>query len=234
MVPNKKSGRILGLLLLVSAIPGAIGTSMRGLSGADTDTTQLLLQVVENSEKMNTAIQLDMLSNALAVVIALFLFPWMKKHNSRLAMGYTGTVFSFFIIIAVSNILHLMLLSISADYAANPGTADQSFITMAKMLYEGYYWTHFLVLMLYSMTSFMMHYFLFKTRLVPGWLAIWGLLASVIVFSGGALQMADIKVSMLFFIQNGICMLTFIGWLLAVGFNPEHLQKQEVQHISPN
>ena len=216
----KKSGRILGLLFLASVITGGAGTALRGLAGAESNTTAFLSSVVESMSQMKLAINLDMLGSAIGVIIGIFLLPIIRKHSLRMASAYIAIACINFTIITVSNIIHVALLSVSAGFDLTSVSDTLHFTTLAQMLYDTYYWTHFLMLLLYSIGGAILLYFLFKTQLVPRWLAIWGLLASAIVFLGGALQLAEIKVSFLLFAQNGIFMLTFIGWLLVMGFRP--------------
>ncbi|WP_411030426.1 DUF4386 domain-containing protein [Spongiimicrobium sp. 3-5] len=223
MQTTKNTGRLLGLLFLATVIAGATGTALRGFPEADANTTDFLIGVIENTGQMKLAIALDILSSAVGVLIALFLFPYIKQYGHRLAMGYTGIAFVNFAIITVSNIIHVTLLSVGSDFDA-VGATGSHFTTLASILYDAYYWTHFLILMLYSIGGSVLYYFLFKTQLVPRWLAAWGLLASAIVFTGGALQLADIGVPFWFFIQNGIFILTFTGWLLAMGFSKTRLE----------
>ncbi len=226
MNPTKTTGRILGLLFLLTTIAGGIGTTIRGLSGSDVDTSAFLVSVLENTNKMNLAISLDMLSSLIAVLIALYIFPFINAFNQRLAVGYFGIASINFVILTVSNVIHVALLSVSTDFAALENSVDYPyFIALGKMLYSSYYWVHFFMLLMYSIGGSLLYFYLLKARLIPSWLAIWGLLASVIVFAGGALQLAGLSVSMLLFVQNGIFLLTFIGWLLIVGFRPKAYQE---------
>jgi len=221
MQVTKNTGRVIGLLFLLSAIAGGWGTSIRGLSGARTNTTDFLNSVVENASQMKLAIGLDMLGSAIAVLIAIYLYPIIKKYSSRLAIAYAGIALITFVIITLSNLVHWSLLAVGNQYDAGPGTELQHYTTLALMHYEAYYWSHFLLLMCYAIGGTLLYYFLLKTALVPKWLVIWGILAQTVVFAGAALQIVDIPVSFYLFVQNGIFILIFIGLLLALGFKTE-------------
>jgi hypothetical protein len=228
MALTTKTGRILGFLFLLTVLAGATGTAFRGLGGAEANSTEFLEDILLHMGQMKLAISLDILASTIGVGIAIFLYSFIKKYNQRLAIAYLAITGINFTIIVVSNIIHVNLLSLSEEYAVTTATTTDHFTTLAKMLHEAYYWTHFLMLMLYSLGGLVLYYFLFKTRLIPGWLSIWGILASIVVFFGGALQLADIKVSGLLFVQNGIYVLTFIAWLLIKGFNPMYIKELEV------
>ncbi|MBT8294082.1 MAG: DUF4386 domain-containing protein [Eudoraea sp.] len=227
MALTKKTGRILGFLFLLTVLAGATGTAFRGLGGAEANSTEFLEDIMLHMGQMKLAISLDILASAIGVGIALFLYSFIKKYDQRLAIAYLTIAGINFTIIVVSNIIHVNLLSLSEEFAVTTAETTDHFTTLAKMLHEAYYWTHFLMLMLYSIGGSVLYYFLFRTKLVPVWLSIWGILASIVVFFGGALQLADIKVSGLLFVQNGIYILTFIIWLLVKGFNPKYIKSLE-------
>ncbi len=223
MQPTKRTGRLLGLLFLLSMILGGTGTAMRGLSGVDTETTGFLVTLAENTVQMRWAIGLDMLGSALGIVIAIFLFPYVKKYSVRLGATYLGIAMINFGVITLSNVIHVTMLSLGEGYASSSFQNEEILVVLAKTLYDSYYWTHFLMLLLYSVGGSALFYILFKTSWVPKWLASWGLLAAMVVFMGGALQMADIRVSFYLFIQNGLFMLVFVLWLLIFGFREQEL-----------
>ncbi|MBT8181988.1 MAG: DUF4386 domain-containing protein [Eudoraea sp.] len=227
MALTKKTGRILGFLFLLTVLAGATGTAFRGLGGAEANSTEFLEDIMLHMGQMKLAISLDILASAIGVGIALFLYSFIKKYDQRLAIAYLTIAGINFTIIVVSNIIHVNLLSLSEEFAVTTAETTDHFTTLAKMLHEAYYWTHFLMLMLYSIGGSVLYYFLFRTKLVPVWLSIWGILASIVVFFGGALQLADIKVSGLLYVQKGIYILTFIIWLLVKGFNPKYIKSLE-------
>lgn len=224
---TKKSGRILGFLFLLTVLAGATGTTIRGLGGAEANSTGFLEEIMQHMGQMKLAISLDILASAIGVGIAIFLYAFIKKYDQRLANAYLAIAGINFTIIVVSNIIHVGLLSLSEEFAVTTAATTDHYTTLAKILYDTYYWTHFLILILYSLGGSVLYFFLLKTRLIPGWLSFWGILASIVVFLGGALQLADIKVSGLLFVQNGIYVLTFILWLLVKGFNPKYIEGLE-------
>lgn len=218
---TKNTGRLVGILFLITVIVGGWGTSIRGLSGARDNIVAFLSSLVENANQMKLAIGLDMLGSAIGVLITIYLYPIIKKYSTRLAIGYIGIGFISFTIITISNVIHWSLITVGANYADVTASKAPHFATLAIMHYEAYYFTHFLLLMCYAIGGLILYYSLFKIKLIPLWLAVWGLLASSIVFAGGALQLFEIPVSFYLFMQNGVFILTFIGYLLTMGFRTD-------------
>ncbi len=218
---TKNSGRIVGFLFLITVIVGGWGTSIRGLSGARDNITEFLNRLVSTSGQMKLAIALDMLGSAIAVFIAIYLYTYIKKYSARLAIAYIGIALISFAIITMSNAVHWSLLTVGADFHGTTLSEAPYFASLAIMHYESYYWLHFILLMCYAIGGSILYYFLLKTSLVPKWLALWGIIAQTIVFTGAVLQLLDIPVSFYLFIQNGIFMLSFILFLLVAGFKTE-------------
>ena len=218
---TKNTGRIVGVLFLLTVITGAWGTATRGFSGVEPNTTGFLDHIITSTSQMKLAIGLDMLGSAISVLIAIYLYPIIKKNSARLAIAYIGIALVSFTIITISNVVHISLLSVASEYslATNPNT--ENFTTLTAMHHSAYYWAHFVLLMCYAIGGSVLYYFLLKTELVPKWLAIWGILAQTIVFAGGALQLFEIPVSFYLFIQNGVFILSFILFLLIIGFKTE-------------
>ena len=219
-IPNQNSGRILGLLFLGTMFTGGAGTALRGLSGAEIETIEFVTMVSEASSQMKNAIYLDMMGSAIAVGIAIFLFPFVRKVNLRLSLAYLSIACINFVIITMSNVLHIGLLSVAADYTTSQVGEGSFYVTLGKLFFESYYWVHFLMLMMYSIGGWFLFYFMYASKLIPSWLAIWGIVANVIVFAGGALQIVDLPASIYMFIQNGIFMIVLAIWLLVRGFQP--------------
>ena len=217
---TKNTGRIVGLLFLLTVITGGWGTAIRGLSGARDNIIAFLNSVSENASQMKLAIGLDMFGSAIAVLIAIYLYPIIKKYSERLAITYVGIGFISFAIITMSNVIHWSLISVGANFADTASEAPH-FATLAIMHYEAYYWVHFLLLMSYAVGGSVLYYSLFKIKLIPLWLAVWGLLAQTIVFVGGALSILNVSVPFYLFLQNGVFILTFILFLLIMGFRTE-------------
>ncbi len=217
---TQNSGRVFGLLFLLTSIAGGVGTAFRGLSsGAPSTTTTFLKEVFENTSQMKQAIGLDMLSTVLALCMVIFLYPYVKKHNQRVASGYLAIGIINSGVITISNIFHFALLAISANYMDTTPVDASYYTVVSHMLYESYYSAHFITLILFSIGNFILMYYFFKTHIIPKVLVIWGFLANFLVFLGGLFQLADISVSGYLFVQNGIYILIFIIWLLIKGFS---------------
>lgn len=219
MESNQKTGRTIGFLLLLIMALGIPSVVLRGLSTSMVASSDFLNEIFQNSFKMRIAVLLDILASALWLVIALILFPTIKKYKNSFALWFFGIWLVQFAVIVFSNISHLSLLSLTNEFVSTGATDTELFSTLGLLKIEEYFWAHFMSLMLYASAAFSLYYFLFQTKLVPRFLSAWGMVAISLVFIASWLNIFDINPSFYFFSQNGIHMIAFMGWLIAKGFN---------------
>ncbi|UII79153.1 DUF4386 domain-containing protein [Flagellimonas sp. CMM7] len=216
---NQKIGRTVGFLLLLIMVLGIPSVTLRGLSTSMVVSPTFLNEVFQNALQMRIAILLDILASTLWLIIAIILFPTIKKYKNSFALWFLGVWLVQFSVIIFSNISHLSLLSLSNVFVATEGTGTEFFSILGQLKIEEYFWAHFMSLMLYAAAAFCLYYFLFQTRLVPRFLSVWGMVAISLVFIASWLNIFDINPSFYLYSQNGIHMIAFIGWLIAKGFN---------------
>nr|WP_299389047.1 DUF4386 domain-containing protein [Allomuricauda sp.] len=221
MKQNQKTGRIVGLLLFLIMAAGIPSLNLRGLS------TRLILEpnfmefIHDHALGMRFAMLLDILTSALWLSIAIILFPMIKKYKLSLALTFFGLWLVNFGVIIYSNISHLSLISLS-EHFMEMGALDQNALEVAGLQkIHDYFWAHFMALITYASAAFVLFYYLFRTRLVPRFLSVWGMGAISLVFLASWANIFDLDISFHFYSQNGLHMVTFIGWLLIKGFrNP--------------
>ncbi|WP_133248443.1 DUF4386 domain-containing protein [Flagellimonas aquimarina] len=227
MKSNQKTGRTVGFLLLLIMALGIPSVVLRGLSTSMVTSPDFLNEIFQNSFQMRIAVLLDILTSALWLLIALLLFPIIKKYKNSFALWFFGIWLVQFAVIIFSNISHLSLLSLSKEFVIAEGADTGYFSTLGLLLIEEYFWAHFMSLMLFATAAFSLYYFLFQTKLVPRFLSVWGMVAISLVFLASWLNIFEVNTSFYFYSQNGIFMVVFMGWLIAKGFNPNEAIPKE-------
>jgi hypothetical protein len=69
--------------------------------------------------------------------------------------------------------------------------------------------------------AFFLCWLLYRTRLIPRWLAGWGLLGYALHAAGAIAEIFGIPISLILLIPGGLFELTVAFWLLIKGFQPE-------------
>lgn len=221
MKTDIKTGRVVGVLFLLMIITGSISLDYRGLSTSLTESETFLQTVFENSFDMRIAILLDFIAALTWILIFIYVYPVLKKHLKDMSIWHFGFGFLVinFVIIVVSNISHLSLITLSKAFI-NADSPDLGYYrTLGKMSIRDYYSAHFFSLITYTIGAAALFYALFKTKIVPRFLSIWGIFAMMVVFGATWFQIFGYKVSFNFYMQNGLHIISFTLWLIIKGFS---------------
>ena len=187
---------------------------------------------VENG--FETKILLGVLNDLLLVVsavgTAVMLFPYIRKWNEHLALGYLCFRFMEAVFIAIGLVSILGLLSLSMHYET--GTLTNETVQAAGFLLQSFHrWTFMLGpnLML-GINTFLYSYLLLRTGLVPKPLAIFGMVTAVFVFGAGLLDMfGSIEpvstAKGILALPVGVYEMILAVWLMVKGFNKQKLNE---------
>ena len=220
MNSDRKTSLMVGILLIAGILFGILN-SVPALERPDyltklpTIETQVLIAVFFQS--------------AMAVVyvsIAVLLFPIIKQFNERYAIGYFGfrIIGAAFLFIGIISLLLLLLLS--QNFVAAGQTNLPYFQDTGELLRAGRdFMNHIGMILPWSLGGLILYYCMLRMKLVPKWLALWGLIGSSLTTLSTLLLMIDVIriVTPTYFIMNApnaLFELTLAVFLLAKGFNP--------------
>ena len=186
MNTNKRTARIVGVLFIAATVVSILGTLI--FLGPPLDDPDYLVNVSANENQVVIGVLLEIIAAGAVAGTGITLFPIFKKHNEALALGYAAgrTVEGVFII--VSAIGALLLLTLSREYVA--GAPDAShFQTLGTVLRAERDW-NFLVgpNLVFSLNALMLSYMLYRSRLVPRWLSVWGLVGAPLILAATLLR----------------------------------------------
>ena len=219
MNTDQKSARIVGVFFLVAMITSLAGgiwlesilTGPDYLETAAASETQVLLGVLLE------------LTNCLAVIgIAAVLFPLMRKQSGSLAAGYLGTRVVEAVVLAVAAVSPLLIVTLSQEYLV-AGAADAAFFGSAGALVMAArgHLASLLTPIFFSLAALLLYYFLYRARLVPRFIPVWGFIAVVSLFTWNMLEAFGISISagMVFALPMILNEILLGIWLLAKGFD---------------
>lgn len=219
MNSNKSLGRLIGLLLLLMMLAGAAGVSLRGLSSALSESEEFLTVIDTRAADMRLAIFLDTSASMFVLGIAITMFPVISRHKKSLAFWVLGLWVLQIGIVALANVCHLSLLALSKAFTSSGSAEIAHYLVSGRVLIEGYFAAHLLGLIFFGLGAFVFYYALLRSKMLPQFLAGWGMMATSIVAIVSWIQLFDYDVNFGFYIQHGVFLLFVITWLLAKGFN---------------
>jgi hypothetical protein len=155
---------------------------------------------------------------ALAMV-PVMLFPIFKKYNEALALGavvFRGALEAVTYIAIV--ICWLLLIILSVEFV-KAGAPDASYFqTLGILLLEAADWFGYVLSIVFSIGALMIYYLFYKSKLIPRWLSIWGLIGAILYLAQPLLAMFGSELDILF-APLAVQEMVLAVWLIVKGFN---------------
>ena len=148
------------------------------------------------------------------------MFPILKRHNERIAIGYLAARIVDAVFIAVMVLFILLQIPLASEYIKAAGS-DASFLqALSSVFMQGQLYAYNFGMSFVGIASLMLCYTLYRAKLVPRILAVWGLVGYAIILCGSVLEVLGFNLLTIHAIPGGLWEL-FIGvWLIVKGFNP--------------
>ena len=147
------------------------------------------------------------------------MFPILRRHNERNAVGYLAARIMDATFIAVMALLIVIQIPIGAAYL-NAGTADMSYLqALSTVLAEGNLYAYEFAMTTLGVAGVILCTAFVRTNLIPRPLAVWGLVGYAVILCGSVLEILGFNLSSIQAIPGGLWEV-FIGvWLIVKGFN---------------
>ena len=190
----RRTARIVGILFLAGYLAYGVGSLIAaGIvdSGDRSSSTALFV----------TGAALMLLNSAFVIGIGVLMFPILRAHNKAIAAGYLGTRTFEGVGLAIG-VVSLIVLTGSPAIHANSVSYN---VAEAGL----------------GIGSLFFCALLFRTGLVPRFLAVWGFIGYACFAGGTLLELFGVAgAGLVGAIPGGLFELTFGIWLIAKGFNP--------------
>jgi Domain of unknown function (DUF4386) len=184
-----RTARIVGVLFLAGYLAYGVGSLIAKGSADSSGSTALFV----------TGAALMLLNSAFVIGIGVLMFPILRPHNTAIAAGYLGTRIFEGVVLAIG-VVSLIVLTGSAAIHAN-----SVFYNVAE---AGL-----------GIGSLFFCALLFRTGLVPRFLAVWGFIGYACFAGGTLLELFGVAgAGLVGAIPGGLFELTFGIWLIARGF----------------
>ena len=221
---DRRSATFVGIMFILATV-----SSMLGLfyfyPPILTDPNYLVNGAAHTNQVVLGAL-MELVLVVSAIGTAIGLFPVLRPYGERIALGHLCFRFLEAVVITIGIVAFLSLLTLSQTFVASGADDASSFHVAGAVLHAVYKWTSMIgPLFFLGINTLMYSSLLYKSKLVPRPLAVWGLTGAILVFGyamlvvfGVAVQAADRWVFLA--MPIGIFEMVFAGWLIAKGFNP--------------
>jgi Domain of unknown function (DUF4386) len=160
-----------------------------------------------------------MILNSLIVAgIGVLLQPILKKHHPGIARMYLLCRLAEALLLSVGVGCLLYQIGLSEQYSEQQ--ASYTAIQMRSALAtQGYYYTYQLAMLSLGVGSVALCALLYRVRLLPAWLALWGVAGYALLGLGALLEMSGIHYGIMLSIPGGLFELWLGIVLIIKGFN---------------
>ena len=151
------------------------------VSGPARDQARYLVDVSSNANQITVGALLVLLMGLALAMVPVVMFPLFKKYNEVLALGcvvFRGALET--VIYIAMTIGWLVLIALSLEYV-KAGTPDAAYFqTLGAILLAGIDATSTILIIIFGLGALMLYMIFYRSRLIPRWLSIWGLIAIIL------------------------------------------------------
>lgn len=181
MNTDRKIAITAGVLFIVATAASLLGTSF---TRPILDAPDYLSRMSSNGNQIIIGALLSFIAAATSSGIAMSLYPLLKKHNEGLALGSVGFRLIEGVFYIVGEICLLSLFTVSQEFVKAGGQDASYFQTIGHLLLT----TRDLAGFVFAVIAFclgasMYYYVFYRSKLIPRWLSVWGLIAIVLLLS---------------------------------------------------
>jgi len=228
MDTHRKIAAIVGVLFIMALVPFLIGQALYEpiLSSPD-----YLDNAYPNRIIVIIGVLLEFISALAVVLIPVLLFPILKRHNEVLALGYVSFRLFEAVLLSVAQVYKLSLVGLSQGYL-NSGGADASYLQdIGDSIQSVIYWVDhagLIYLVVFVIGTLILNTALYKSRLIPRWLSIWGLISAVAILAASVMATFDLflVLAMVLVIPIAFQEQAMAIWLIVKGFNPSAIASE--------
>ena len=148
------------------------------------------------------------------------MFPVLKQHSERIAVGYLGFRIVDAVFLAIMALFVLVQIPLSSEYL-KAGASDTSYLQALSTTFEQVnLYAYHIAMFTLGIAGLLLCYTFYRAKLVPRLVAVWGLVGYAIILCGSLLEVLGFNLLTIHAIPGGLWEL-FIGvWLIVKGFNP--------------
>jgi hypothetical protein len=218
MNKNKNVARVIGALFLAGFIVYGVGF---GMVTSLTGKPDFLSTVPAHQITLIIGAFLMLLNTAVDVGKAVLFFPILENHGKRTALAYLATMIVEVVFLSLG-VLSLLMIVPLAQQAVDAGAANAAWAkTIGVLVIQ-------LNAMAYQIAEATLGFgciflcaLLYRTRLIPRWLSISGLIGYPILMAGAIAEIFGIHIGVMFSIPGMFFELVLPFWLFFKGFQPE-------------
>ena len=214
--PYRTTTRIVGAVYLAGFVVGIVGNT---LIQTTLGTPNHLSTVSAHSMTLTIGAVLWLMAVAGDAAHGVLMFPILKQHNERIAFGYLASRIVDAIFIAVMVLFILLQIPLGSEYLKAAAAEAHHLQALSTVSVQASQYAYDIAMSTLGIAGLMLCYAFYRTKLIPRWIAVWGLVGYAIIFCGIVSEIMGSGLGLVSSIPGGLWEV-FVGvWLIVKGFN---------------
>jgi len=222
MREHKAAATTAGILYITGTEAGVLSLV---LSAPVRDAGDPFAAAAEHSVVVVTGALLVLVMGLSLAFVPVVLFPVLRQVDEVLAIGYLimrgALEAACYVILAIG---WLLLVPMGEAISAGPGTASPAGVRLGSLVVDADA-TNAVLTLVFCLGATMFYVLLHRSRIVPRWIAVWGLVAIPLYVVADLLAMyavigANSSQQVLMFMPLAVQEMVLAVWMIARGFRP--------------
>lgn len=219
---DRTTARVVGGLFIVASVAGALGMVFQQ---PIVDAPDYLTEASLNESQVATGALIALIMGIAVVGIAVAIYPVLRRHSERLALGYVAARSIEAVVYIIGTVGLLALLTVGREFVSAGSPDDSYFQTLGTLLLAERDWAGHGILdaTAFSLSALILNYVLYRARLVPRWLSVWGLIGALPYLVAGVMVMYGLEplssTQVIMDVPLGVQEIALALWLIIKGFN---------------
>ncbi len=212
----RTTARVVGIVYLAGFVVGIVGNIM---IKSVLDAPNHLATISASAMTVAFGAILWLLAVVGDAGHGVLMFPVLKQHSERMAIGYLAFRIVDAIFIAVMVLFMLIQIPLGSEFL-KATAGDASFLqALSAVSAQASQYAYQIGMSALGVSGLMLCYTLYRAKLVPAWLAIWGLVGYAIILVGMVSAVMGSGLGDLSSIPGGLWEVFMGVWLIAKGFS---------------
>jgi hypothetical protein len=212
----RTTARVVGVIYLAGFVVGIGGF---GLFQSILGAPNYLSTVSANSMLLAIGAILWLLAVVGDAAHGVLLFPILKQHNERIAVGYLAFRIMDAVFNAIMVLFILLQIPLGSEYLKAAAADASALQALGTLFTQAQLYAYEIGMSMLGISSLLLCSTLYKANLIPRWLAIWGLLGYAIILVGMVSAIMGSGLGDLSSLPGGLWEVFMGVWLIAKGFN---------------
>lgn len=223
---NKSTARIFGIFFILAFLSYGVGYGMlQSLIGYPVSLSAIDMN---KSKVVSELVLMGIIQTVLTMGVAVIMFSILKKWSNKIAYGYLSAAIISSSLLVLGVVFLFLLIPIS-EQSIQMGTINNTlFQTISMLCFKGNFYAYQIGMSIWGLGGLMLCYLLYKSKLVPRFISIWGFTGYIIFILGTILVLFGFSenTGVMMDIPGGLFELFLSFWAIVKGFNTIEAPKQ--------